>query len=585
MTQNASFIRKVVYISIMAVLLIPLSYISQPSTLKDPGGVLAQQRTRYRLSESELGEVDPTSETMKLATLGMRGVACTILWQQANKHKMKENWDAFAAVLRQISKLQPHFTSVWIFQSWNMSYNVSVEFDDYRHRYEWVKKGVDYLIEGTRYNQRDVRLRRYLGFVFGHKFGRSDEVRQYRRMFHEDDDFHKSLPIDYNSPTVRVRDYEGRIDNWLVSREFFLQGQRIVDQFDVQRLGHSPVVFHSEPAMARMNYAEAIEEEGYFGERANLAWRMAGEEWHEFGARRLPTSWENIQIQLNELENTRRQAKEASAQLDDLLEGTREKIHAEKLKTLTDAQREAYQMPADERTADQDALYRAARKKMHISPKEIADRAPDALRDEAERLSARIFDLQERARIIENYRQIVNFEYWKTRAKAEQTQTMVDARRYVYEAGNLFNDAVFDEYTNPATGEVKPGAREMYEMAFENWAKIFEQYPLMLDNPETEDLLDHIENYRRVLDQLDLQMPADFRLQRVIELHDSSGQFAAAVAAAAAPAPETDGSGEDDPRTATPAPPQPPDEASAAPADSNASDPRSARPRPPMPTE
>jgi len=50
-TQNASFIRKVIYIALMAMLLIPLSFLSQPAvinptdaTRNDPGGVLARQR-------------------------------------------------------------------------------------------------------------------------------------------------------------------------------------------------------------------------------------------------------------------------------------------------------------------------------------------------------------------------------------------------------------------------------------------------------------------------------------------------------------------------------------------------------------
>lgn len=593
MTQNASFIRKVIYIALMAVLLIPLSFLSQPAvinptdaTRNDPGGVLAQQRTEYRLAESEIGEIDPTSETMKLATLGMRGVACTVLWQQANEAKLKENWDKFAAVLRQISKLQPHFINVWVFQSWNMSYNVSVEFDDYRYRYHWVKKGIDYLIEGTRYNQRDVRLLWHLGWVFGHKFGRSDETVQFRRLFQVDDDFHKSIPIDYNSPTVQVRDYEGRIDNWLVSREFFLRGQRMVDAFHIEKMGQSPVIFHSEPGMARMNYAEAIENEGYFGERAGLAWKLAGDEWDAFGKRRIPTSLEGLQIQLNEQESTKKRADELKEQLDKLVAGVREKLLAEKRASLTPAERAAHDTPEADRTSEQQQAFANSQAKVEVTHMDVAEHAPPEIKERAKRLATQIVDLDGRARFIESYRQIVNFVYWRTRAQAEQTQTMVDAHRLVYEAQKAFDQARLVTTKDPATGEETPGAKELYEQAFDNWAQVFDKYPLMLDNPETEDLLEHVGNYRSVLDQLDQTLPADFPLYEVIRLHDTEGRFTASLppkepAQAATAA-------EEDPRTVKPQPPVPPAEEAAAPATESPAvvegdDPRSAKPQPPVP--
>jgi hypothetical protein len=594
MTQHASLIRKVVYIGLMAVLLIPLSLLSQPSVINptdasknSAGGVLAQQRTKYRLAESEIGEIDPTSETMKLATLGMRGVACTILWQQANEAKMKENWDAFAAVLRQISKLQPHFINVWVFQSWNMSYNVSVEFDDYRYRYHWVKKGIDYLTEGTKYNQRDVRLLWHLGWVFGHKFGRSDETVQFRRLFQQDDDFHKSIPIDYNSPSVQVRDYEGRIDNWLVSREFFLRAQQLVDRYNVEKLGQSPVIFHSEPAMARMNYAEAIEEEGYFGERAGLAWKQASDEWREFGNRRIPTSYEGIQIELNEQESTAQRAADLAEQLDKLVAGVREKLLAEKREKLTPAERAAIDTPEADRNSEQHTAAAQARDKLEVTHQEVAEHAPPEIRDKAARLAAQVVDLEARARIIESYRQIVNFVYWRTRAESEQTPTMVDAHRLVYEAQKAYDEARLVTTTDPATGKESPGAKELYEEAFANWAEVFEKYPLMLENPETEDLLEHVGNYRSVLDQLDQTLPADFALYEVIRLHDREGKYSASLPPKTVQATPTD----DDPRAAMPRPPVPRVEGEQPTAETRPNndpaptgdDPRAVAPQPPVP--
>ena len=128
---------------------------------------------------------------MKLATLGMRGVAATILWSKANDYKKKENWEGLVAVVNQMAKLQPNFLSVWEFQSHNLTYNTSVEMDDYRFRYLWVKKGIEFLIQGTHYNRREPKLFWTVGWYTGQKINRADESKQFRRLFKNDQDFHK----------------------------------------------------------------------------------------------------------------------------------------------------------------------------------------------------------------------------------------------------------------------------------------------------------------------------------------------------------------------------------------------------------
>ncbi|NIL99325.1 MAG: hypothetical protein GTO62_20065, partial [Planctomycetales bacterium] len=71
----------------------------------------------------------------------MRGVAANILWEKVHRYKKRKDWTNLAAAVNQITTLQPNFISVWIFQAWNLSYNVSVEFEDVRDRYQWVIKG------------------------------------------------------------------------------------------------------------------------------------------------------------------------------------------------------------------------------------------------------------------------------------------------------------------------------------------------------------------------------------------------------------------------------------------------------------
>src|SRR5271157_1566733 len=147
MTSHNTFIRKLVYLALIGILLIPLYVLSHPASEgtkgepAKPGGVLAEYRKKHNLSPAQLGQIDPTSVTIKLATLGLRGVAANILWEKANDYAVKKDWTKRAATLNQITKIQPNFVNVWLNQAWNVSYNISVQFDDYRERYRWVVKG------------------------------------------------------------------------------------------------------------------------------------------------------------------------------------------------------------------------------------------------------------------------------------------------------------------------------------------------------------------------------------------------------------------------------------------------------------
>jgi len=82
----------------------------------------------------------------------MSGIAASINWRRADHYKKTENWTEYENTLNEISKLQPNFIDVWKFQAWNLSYNLSVEFDDFNTRYLWVKKGIRFLINGNKAN-------------------------------------------------------------------------------------------------------------------------------------------------------------------------------------------------------------------------------------------------------------------------------------------------------------------------------------------------------------------------------------------------------------------------------------------------
>lgn len=542
MKRKTTFSRKVAYLVAIAALLIPISFLSAPAAKRNEGGgVLSRMRREHKLSQAQLGKIDPASATMSLATLGLGGVAANLLWDRAIHYKKTENWDSFMATLNQITKLQPNFVSVWQFQAWNIAYNVSVEFDNYKHRYHWVKKGVNYLIEGTEYNADEPLLLSEAGWFFGHKLGRADEYRQFRRLFRDDDDFHKELPIRLDD----VRGPDAKPDNWMVAHQWFKRAELAVDRgARIKRLatrywmgknpvvdkkqsplrGKNPLVFFSEPAKALINFADAIEEDGYLDQKARIAWRNAQRAWTEYGNRDILSSY-GIRLHLNDYERVDEAAESALRSLQSITTGIEERLIEEKRANLTDEERAVLDIPQSERDRKQSDLARQVTEKLMLSPEEIAAAAPEDVRAEATKFAQTILKNKELARIIRRYRDIVNFEYWRTRCIAEQEENTLEARRLVRQA-----DQAFD-----ATDLVK--SRQLYEEAWDRWAIVFDKYPVMVDDVEGEDVMDSVRRYEDLLGQLDESFPPPgFKLVKLLQAYSDDYQALAADEADTAPA-------------------------------------------------
>jgi hypothetical protein len=289
--RHRPFVRKVIYLLLMAALLAPLSLLSQPTTQRaggeagSPGGKLSQLRDQYQLGQANLGEIDPAAETIRLASLGLRGVAGMVLWNKVHDYQVHRDWASLDATLKQLSLVQSNYIGVWIFQAWNVSFNMSVEWDDYHDRFYYVMKGAAFLEEGTRHNDKAWRLINEMAWVTANKIGTADERVQYRQLFKErwsfEDIFKKG------SRFLRDRTLDER-DSWLVGKEIYLEAQQIVDD-DPYRLGKfNPLVFHAKPPLCQINFAAALEEDGVFEERARVAWQKANDEWEVFGLRQNP---------------------------------------------------------------------------------------------------------------------------------------------------------------------------------------------------------------------------------------------------------------------------------------------------------
>ena len=128
---------------------------------------------------SALTGAPPLLAFTTVALGGFRGLISNYLWIRANDLQLDDKFFEAAQLADWITALEPNFTQVWLFQAWNMAYNISVKFKengpgDYSDRWRWVERGIDLLRDdGLRYNPNDILIHRELAWFFQHKMGQN----------------------------------------------------------------------------------------------------------------------------------------------------------------------------------------------------------------------------------------------------------------------------------------------------------------------------------------------------------------------------------------------------------------------------
>ncbi len=504
MNQSTAFRRKIIYLVILVATLVPLYLLGQPSDgTADSGGQLATMRQEFGIAESDLGEISPASETMKLASLGLRGVAATLLWEKAHKYRVLHEWDRLKAALNNIALLQPHYDKVWEHQAHNLAYNVSVEFDDYRQRYEMVREGTEFLTRGVRQNRKAPRLIWYTGWFYGQKIGMSDEKRQFRRLFADDTVLHDSLA----NEGIAVDSSEAlgpfqKPDNWLVGRLWLNHGYDVVDA-GVEIRRQTPINFFETGPKWSIKHAEAIESEGVLDQRAISAWTKASENWDRFGKRSIPTL-ARFTVKLGSLADLLNERGELAEKFRKLAGQVYLDMRQEKVDQLPIDMRNVYEKDPDQRTeAGKEAMPNIL---AAIEPnfQEVAQRLPTEKQLPALQILDEIDDLDQRIQKTDGLRKQINYVYWESLSMAEQEDRTVKARKLIYDAEKANREAEVDL------------AIKLYLEAFQIWYEIFEDYPVLTIDDSAEDLYASIRRYMIMIDSEELS--EDFPLSGFAEM-------------------------------------------------------------------
>ncbi len=264
---------------------------------------LAERKRTEDLGEATIGQIDTGGFMLKLFMIGgFRGIVVNKLWQTAHEYERVHEWDKLKSNVDFITKLQPHFLSIWTFQGWNLAYNVSVEWDAPEDKYVWIKKGINFLREGVSKNRDKPDLIWDTAWTYYHKLGFADEAIILRRLFRDDPDDDGS---NFKREPYRQID---RDDNFLLGWGWFKLAVDDVDKNGGQRVDTNleddvryvdrptqhkgrpgDLAFRTMPAHAQTRYAAALEKQSVrdipatFGGKAAAEWDRADKEWDLFG--------------------------------------------------------------------------------------------------------------------------------------------------------------------------------------------------------------------------------------------------------------------------------------------------------------
>jgi hypothetical protein len=176
--QQQSLRRKLVYFGLIVVF---FTLALAARRWKDYG--IEARAASLEIREENLGEVELLSSVLRLSLFGSRGAVVCYLWNDAQDKQKRHEWNQLDQRVRVLVKLQPHFISPWLFQSWNLTYNVSVEFDRVKDKYYYIARGIQLLAEGERQNKDNPEMRFFIGNYTQSKMGISDENNTLRSLY------------------------------------------------------------------------------------------------------------------------------------------------------------------------------------------------------------------------------------------------------------------------------------------------------------------------------------------------------------------------------------------------------------------
>ena len=151
-----------------------------------------QQRLQAERSSAMPAGALPEAQDLNSFALGLllggfRGPLVMYLWVTSEEAKNNEDTTAFLTQVDLIGDLQPQFATIYTHQSWNLAYNVSVQYNRDAEKYYWVMQGIRFAEKGERRLPHNTDVLIQLGGnLYFDKLGNSTEAPYFCAQFRAD---------------------------------------------------------------------------------------------------------------------------------------------------------------------------------------------------------------------------------------------------------------------------------------------------------------------------------------------------------------------------------------------------------------
>jgi hypothetical protein len=122
-----------------------------------------------------VGTDSPLLSAVFVAMGGARGIIFEVLWWRISELQRQDRYAEVMPLTDLLVTLDPASPDTWVYNSWNLAYNVSAAHHDDADRWHWVKQGVELLERGLRITPKATPILRQLGWTFEDKIGRDSD--------------------------------------------------------------------------------------------------------------------------------------------------------------------------------------------------------------------------------------------------------------------------------------------------------------------------------------------------------------------------------------------------------------------------
>lgn len=259
----------------------------------------------------------------------------------------------------------------------------------------------------------------------------------------------------------------------------------------------------AKPMLSAIRVAQDLENRHDYGIAAVAAWKNVAEAVDQLSFK--PIHMRNRTMPLWMLEAEQSRTSILESKLEGMLGQTKDAIRSLRKQSLTQDQITALATPISERTEEQVEDAATAETVLQVSWETAANVLAEPERSEALSFCRLLQDAQANTDAIANYRDVINFEYWRSISKAAATPAGQRAREAAARAERAIETLELD------------AAQSAYEECLTAWQTMFMDNPQLSGDVEiTKQVKKDIDAYQLVLHQLGLPFDHAYSLSNVM---------------------------------------------------------------------